>query len=567
MGWQRSRRTAPEALSAWRRRIEAVECHRRATTLPNEQENGRIALATTAHDGAIAAAPPARITVAAWYALALLFAANALNYVDRHIVSILAQAIKTDLKLDDADLGFLLGTAFAVFYSVVGIAMGRISDMLPRKKVMAFGLALWSAMTALGGASSSFAMLGAARLGVGVGEAVANPCGHSLVSDIFPQRNRALVLSILLTGVFVGTASAMVLGGWFLQDWKNVCHIVPIAGACALPGWKAALFGVGLPGLPLALLLLTLREPPRQQGNKGGTFAILFAEFAAALPPFTLLMVWRAGGQRALMRNLALVAVMAVASGALMYLTGDRAQWAATGLGFYAIVTWAQVQAYRDPPLYRLTFGDPTFQTAVAATALMGTIGGTVGVWAAPYAMRTFADIAPTQLGATLAGVNIVGSFLGVISGGIITDIWKRRDLRAPVGVGAITVVGLVPSIVVMLTAATPTVFFAGSFCLAFFGALWSGSTAAMVQDLVLPRMRGSAAAAYSLIAIVVGSGIGPYWAGKVSKMTGSLNAGLLSVLLLAPVALLLLWLTSRRLPHQTPDVRLAYARAAGEPV
>jgi MFS family permease len=532
----------------------------------NKRETGRIALATTVQDGTIATAPTPRITAAAWYALGLLFAANALNYVDRHIVSILAQSIKTDLKLDDADLGFLLGTAFAVFYSVVGIAMGRISDMLPRKKVMAFGLALWSAMTALGGASSSFAMLGVARLGVGVGEAVANPCGHSLVSDIFPQRNRALVLSILLTGVFVGTAGAMVLGGWFLQEWKNVCHAVPIAGACALPGWKAALFGVGLPGLPLALLLLTLREPPRQQSDKSGTFAILFTEFAAALPPFTLLMVWRVGGQRALMRNLALVAVMTVVAGALMYLTGDRAQWAATGLGFYAIVTWAQVQAYRDPPLYRLTFGDPTFQTAVSATALMGTIGGTVGVWAAPYAMRTF-GIAPTQLGATLAGVNIVGSLLGVISGGIITDIWKRRDLRAPVGVGAITVIGLVPSIVLMLTATTPTVFFAGSFCLAFFAALWSGSTAAMVQDLVLPRMRGSAAAAYSLIAIVVGSGIGPYWAGKVSKIAGSLNAGLLSVLLLAPIALLLLWLTSRRLPHQTPDVRLACARAAGEPV
>ena len=91
--------------------------------------------------------------------------------------------------------------------------------------------------------------------------------------------------------------------------------------------------------------------------------------------------------------------------------------------------------------------------------------------------------------------------------------------------------------------------------------------TAAMVQDLVLPRMRGAAAAAYSLIAIVVGSGVGPYWAGKVSKMTGSLNSGLLSILVLAPVSLLLLWLTSRRLPTQTPEARLAIARAAGEPV
>ena len=361
------------------------------------------------------------------------------------------------------------------------------------------------------------------------------------------------------------------LGGWFLQNWTHVCAAVPPilqigAGACALPSWKAALIGVGLPGLPLALLLLTMREPARKQGNNGGTSSVLFTEFAAALPPFTLLMIGREGGRRALLRNLALIAAIVPVAGLLMHLTGDKAQWAAIGLGFYAIVTWAQVQSYRDPPLYKLTFGDPTFQTAVSATALMGTIGGTVGVWAAPYAMRTF-HIDPGTLGATLATVNISGALLGVLAGGLLTDIWKRRDLRAPVGIGATTVVGLVPSIIIMLTAASPTQFFAGSFCLAFFGALWSGSTAAMVQDLVLPRMRGSAAAAYSLIAIVVGSGVGPYWAGKVSKMTGSLNSGLYSILLLAPVSLLLLWLTARRLPSQTPDARLAIAQAAGEPV
>ncbi len=517
------------------------------------------------------AADKARIPAAAWTALGLLTAANVLNYADRQIVSILAQAIKVDLKLDDADLGFILGTAFAVFYSVVGIAMGRISDMLPRKKVMALGVALWSAMTALGGAATSFAMLGAARLGVGVGEAVANPCGHSLIADIFPQRNRALALSLLLTGVFIGQAAALILGGWFLQHWQEACVAVPQAlqfgaGACSLPGWKAALFAVGLPGLPVALLLLTLREPHRVQKDRGGTSAILFTEFAAALPPFTLLMIAREGGRRALVKNLGLVALVILVAGALMHLTDDRAQWAATGLGFYAIVTWAQVQSHRDAPLYKLTFGDRTFQTAVTATALMGTMGGTVSVWAAPYAIRTF-GLAPGKLGAMLAMVNICGALLGVITGGWLTDLWKRRDARAPVGIGAIAVLGMVPAIIFMLNAPTPALFFAGSSMLAFFLSFWSGSTAAMVQDLVLPRMRGSAAAAYSLIAIVVGSGFGPYWAGKVSKITGSLNSGLLSILVLAPVALLLLWLTSRRLPSQTPEARLAIARAAGEPV
>lgn len=523
-------------------------------------------MATSASEGPIPSSAPSRIPAAAWYALFILTAANALNYADRQIVSILAQAIKADLHLDDADLGFILGTAFAVFYSVVGIAMGRISDMLPRKKVMAFGTALWSTMTALGGASTNFTMLGAARLGVGVGEAVANPCGHSLVADIFPQRNRAVALSLLMTGVFIGQAAALVIGGWFLQNWGNVCAAVPINGACALPGWKAALFAVGLPGLPVALLLLTLREPRRVQKDRGGTFAILFTEFAAALPPFTLLMIGREGGQRALIRNLMLAGATILAAGLLMHWTGDRAQWAATGLGFYAIVTWAQVQGYRDAPLFKLTFGDRTFQTAVSATALMGTMGGTVAVWAAPYAIRTF-GMAPGKLGAMLAAVNITGSIIGVVSGGFLTDLWKRRDRRAPVGIGAIAVLGMVPAIIFMLNAPTPALFFTGSFILALFLSFWSGSTAAMVQDLVLPRMRGSAAAAYSLIAIVVGSGFGPYWAGKVSKITGSLNSGLLSILVLAPVSLLLLYLTSRRLPSQTTEARLAIARAAGEPV
>jgi MFS family permease len=523
-------------------------------------------VATTADGLEMAGAGRARISGAAWFALALLLSANVLNYLDRQIVSILAQAIKADLKLDDADLGFLLGTAFAVFYSVVGIAMGRISDLLSRKKVMAIGVALWSVMTALGGAATNFATLGFARIGVGVGEAVANPCGHSLVADIFPPRNRALALSILLTGVFIGTAGAMFLGGWFLQHWQASCSALSLGAVCDIAPWKAALIAVGLPGLPLALLLLAIREPKREQATTGSNTAVVIGEFAAALPPFTLLVLWRLRREAGVLRNLIFAAIVGAIALALALATGDKAQWAAAGLGAYAVITWGQVQSYRDRPLFKLTFGDPTFAMSVAATALIGCIGGTIMVWAAPYAMRTFA-LSPTELGVKLGLVNIAGALAGVILGGWITDIWKRHDLRAPVGIGAVTVIGVVPSVLLMLSAKDATTFFIASCAVSLFGALWSGSTAAMVQDLVLPRMRGSAAASYSLIAIVVSSATGPYWAGKVSAVTGSLNAGLLSVLLLAPIALLLLWLTSRRLPHETPEARLARAAAAGEPV
>ncbi len=521
-------------------------------------------MATIAEGGPAVEVKPAAIPRAAYYALVVLALANLLNYLDRQIVSILAQSIKEDLKLDDADLGFLLGTAFAVFYSVVGIAMGKISDGLPRKKVMAFGLTLWSVMTALGGAATSFATLGFARIGVGVGEAVANPCSHSLLADVFPARRRAIALSVYLAGTFLGGALAMIVGGWFLQNWDSVCTAVPIGGACGVAPWKAALIAVGLPGLPLALMLLAIREPARPAQSTSPTRFVL-GEFATAIPPCTLLSVLRVGGVRGLIANLAIAAVIVALAAAVSIATGDVAQWASFGLGAYAVLTWGQIQSYRDRPLFKLTFGDPTFVLGTAATALIACVGGAVSVWAAPYAMRVY-DIPPHEIGFSLGAVHLAGALFGVLIGGWATDRWKLVDARAPLGMAAISMIGTLPCILVMMLVMDFQAFLAAKFFLGIFSGLWSGGIAAMIQDLVLPRMRGSAAASFSLVAIVISSGTGPYWAGKVSAITGSLTTGLLSMMTLAPIALLLLWLAARRLPHETAAARRARAEAAGEP-
>lgn len=522
-------------------------------------------MATLAEDRVTPEARPAAIPKSAWFALGVLVLANVLNYLDRFIVSILAQAIKVDLKLDDAQLGFLLGTAFAVFYSIVGIAMGGIADRLPRKKVMAFGLLLWSGMTALGGAATSFTMLAIARIGVGVGEASANPCSQSLAADIFPPQRRALAMSLLLSGVFLGSAAALVIGGWFLEHWPTACAVVPIAVACSIAPWQAALFTVGLPGIPLALLVLAIREPKRVLREQGSASKFIVREFAAALPPFTVLTTYQLGGLPGVIRNLGFAALISVVSFALVLLTGDFAQWAALGLGAYAVVTWGQVQSLRDKPLFSLTFGDPTFVMGISATALVACIGGAVSTWTAPYAMRTF-HLSPTEIGASLGVIHTVGAILGVVLGGVLTDRWKKRDLRAPLGMTTITLVGTVVVIPLMLFAKDIKGFLAFYFCLSIISSLWSGGIAAMTQDLVISRMRGSAAACFSLVSIVVSSGTGPYWAGKVSTVTGSLTTGMLSLLVLAPFALLLLWLTARRLPKETPEARMARAIAAGEP-
>lgn len=525
-------------------------------------------MATIADGGTAADTRPAKIPKAAYYALVVLTLANVMNYLDRQIVSILAQSIKVDLKLDDADLGFLLGTAFAVFYSVVGIAMGRISDGIPRKKVMAFGLTMWSAMTALGGAAVNFTTLGLARIGVGVGEAVANPCGHSIVAEMFPKQNRAAAMSVLLSGVFIGSAFAMFIGGWFLTQWSGngVCTAVPIAGACGLAPWKAALIAVALPGLPLALAVLAIREPPLPTLSTSSTAGLILREIAAAVPPFTMVSLYRLGGHRALTGNLVITAIIVVAAAGLIRLTGDAAQWGAFGLGAYAVITWGQIQSYRDKPLFALTFGDPTFVLGTASCALIACVGGAASVWSAPYAMRTF-NIPAHEIGLSLGVIHIVGALIGVLGGGWVADRWRSRDLRAPMGMAAFALITSVPCIVAMLLVKDYKVFLLFVFLLGMFQATWAPSTAAMVQDLVLPRMRGSAAASYSLVAVVISSGTGPYWAGKVSALTGSLTTGLLSLMPLVPIALVLLWLCARRLADQTPEARRARAEEAGEPV
>ena len=538
-----------------------------ATEAQVEQVSAEKVLAGKTPD---AQAQAGRIGWHAWFALLVLMLANLFNYVDRYILSILAQAIKADLRLDDAQLGFLLGTAFAVFYAVVGIAMGRIADRLSRKKLMAFGLALWSGMTALGGMATSFAGLAAARIGVGIGEATASPCSHALLAEIFPARRRAMALAVYLSGTYAGSALALIAGGYILQHWGSMCQTAALPGLCGLAGWQAALFAVGLPGLLLALVLLRIREPTRargqQAGAQDGTARIVAYELSAALPPMTLFSVAKLGGSRELILNLAIAGAALAGAAMLAWLTGDASQWFAIGLGAYAVVTWAQVQRLRDRPLFALTFGDRTFLLSMFGSALLACIGGAVSVWAAPYLMRTM-GIAPAKVGLMLGMIHAASAMTGVIAGGWLADRLKRRDSRAPIFVALVSLLGEIPFLAGMLLAGDLTTFLVAFAGFAFFSSLWGGAFAALTQDLVLPRMRGAAASAFSLFSIVVSSGIGPYWAGKVSAVTGSLQAGLFSMMLIVPAAVAVFAAVLPLVRTATPESRRERARLAGEPI
>jgi MFS family permease len=193
-------------------------------------------------------APGAERPAYANYVLAILFLAYVINFVDRQIVSILAEPIKKALGLSDSMIGFLGGPAFAIFYATLGVPIARLADLWVRRSIIAIGLTLWSGMTALSGFSQSFTQLALARIGVGVGEAALSPPAHSLLADYFPVSRRSTALGVYAMGIHIGVLIGLVLGGWLEEFW----------------GWRAAFMVVGIPGLILALVVrFTVREPVR----------------------------------------------------------------------------------------------------------------------------------------------------------------------------------------------------------------------------------------------------------------------------------------------------------------
>lgn len=187
------------------------------------------------------------------YVLFMLTIAYVFNFIDRQILVILQESIKSDLNLSDTQLGLLSGFTFAIFYVTVGIPIARLADTSNRRNIVAVSLALWSAMTALSGMSQNFIQLLLARIGVGVGEAGGSPPAHAMISDYFTPEKRATALSIYSTGIYFGVMIGFPLGGWLNAEY----------------GWRTALLSLGLPGMIFALLFyFTVKEPKRGATEK-----------------------------------------------------------------------------------------------------------------------------------------------------------------------------------------------------------------------------------------------------------------------------------------------------------
>ena len=201
--------------------------------------------------------------VYSWYVVAVLMLAYTNSFIDRQILNLLIEPIRADLEVTDTQVSLLAGFAFAIFYTLMGVPIARLADQKNRKAIIVTGVAVWSAMTALCGAARNFWQLFFARVGVGVGEATLSPAAFSIMADYFPKHKLARAFSVYSMGVYFGAGLALIIGGAVIRLVKDADAVtLPIVGE-VLP-WQLTFFYVGLLGLPIVLLLLTVREPVRR---------------------------------------------------------------------------------------------------------------------------------------------------------------------------------------------------------------------------------------------------------------------------------------------------------------
>ena len=228
-----------------------------------------------------------------WYVVFVLLLIFILSYFDRFILTLVIEPVKLSLGLNDFQVGLLLGPAFAAFHVLTGIPLGWLADRASRKWILIGGIIFWCAMTTGSGLATTFGMLLVLRLGLGLGEAVVSPCSVSIISDYFDRAQRGRAISVYMAGPYLGAGLAFLIGG-NLVGWLETTGRTHAFGAGPFEPWQMAFFLVGALGFIFALLMLTVREPARQErigGNKGAPRVSAFKYILARWRGFGALFV------------------------------------------------------------------------------------------------------------------------------------------------------------------------------------------------------------------------------------------------------------------------------------
>ncbi len=395
------------------------------------------------------------------YAVGLLFFVYVFNFIDRQIVTILAEPIKQDLLIADWQLGLMTGTAFAIFYCTLGIPIARLAERRNRPWIIGLSLAAWSGFTALCGLAQNFWQLVLARIGVGVGEAGCTPPAHSLIADYTPKEKRASAMAFYSMGNPVGALIGVVAGGLIADAF----------------GWRMAFLLVGLPGLALAIIVIATLVEPRVR--RAATMALDAARHAAQPPqssfadvmrllakkrtfwymavavsivafvgyghaPFGASFFLRVHGDEIAQFaaqfglgpigfvGLALGLILGVAAGAGVFLGGIIAdRFGARDLRAYMVIPGVAVLL--SVPVYTIALLMPTFLPILPLLAVNAVL---VSLWQGPV-YATVQNVAPVHMRATAASIflfiaNLIGLGLGPLAVGFASDI-----LAGPFGLGS----------------------------------------------------------------------------------------------------------------------------------
>ena len=229
-------------------------------------------------------AKPART---AWLLLAALIVAYTFSYIDRTILTLMVAPIRASLAISDVQLSLLHGFAFALFYTFLGIPIGRQIDKRRRVAIVAAGIALWSIATTLCGFATSFAGMFAARVAVGIGESTLSPAAYSMLADKFEGKRLVRSLAVYQSAIYLGPAIATLFGGVLLGK------LAPLStGLGVFQPWQQVFVIVGVPGLLVALLFLGLREPARRgAGEAMPRFTDVLAHMSRHLGAYGLLIL------------------------------------------------------------------------------------------------------------------------------------------------------------------------------------------------------------------------------------------------------------------------------------
>jgi MFS family permease len=403
----------------------------------------------------------------------VLVGVNTMNFFDRQILPAVQEKIRHEWHLSDSELGWL-GTAFILLYAVVGLPLGRLADVGPRKWVLAAGVGLWSVLTLGSGFAWNFWSLFALRLGVGVGEASCAPASGSLIGDLVSAKWRARAMSLFMLGLPLGLALSFLVSGTIADR----------------VGWHEAFFVAGVPGLLLAVAALFLADPPR--GAAEAHYGKVKDEGGR---------MEEAGGR------------------------SDERIRAAADTGFSAALPASRtdpVSSFTVPPSsFRDVVGRvlalPTMWWIILSGALHNFNMYALGTFLASF-LKRYHGVSVERAGQISALVYGFGA-LGIFGAGWLGDLAFHRSVCGRLRVAWLGLAAAVPCLLLALAAPAGRWELCAAWLLPGCMLLYAyyGTVYATIQDIIEPKLRGTAMAIYFCAMYLLGAAAGPVATGWLS--------------------------------------------------